>query len=67
MSQAFYLVAQCPKCDEEIVYGQCVTFMEHQGLPLIPYDLAAQTVFECDHCGARAYSGDFELLTEDQV
>ena len=64
MNGAFHLLAHCGNCDEEIIHGPCLTTIEHDGLPVIPYDMAAQERFECDHCGAVNYTGDFELLTE---
>lgn len=63
----FYLTAQCANCDEDIVYGPCMTLIEHEGLPAIPFDMASQTSFECEACGQSSYTGDFELLSEDEI
>lgn len=61
---AFHLSAYCRNCDEEIIYGPCVTTIEHSGLPVIPFDMAAQSNFQCDHCGADNYTGEFEIECE---
>jgi len=61
---AYYLVAECQNCDEEIFYGPCGTTLEHDGLPVVPYDVATQTNFTCDRCGADNYTGDFEIFSE---
>lgn len=63
----FYLTAECPNCDETIYYGLCVTADEHNGRPAIPFDMAVQTAFYCDSCGEKSYTGDFDLLTEDEI
>lgn len=60
----YYLVVDCGNCDEEIFYGPCGTTLEHRGLPVLPFDTAAQTNFVCDRCGADNYTGDFEIETE---
>lgn len=62
---AFYLSMDCQNCDEEILHGLCVTTMEHRDRlgnpsPVIPYDMASQTRFDCPRCGARNYTGDFD-------
>lgn len=61
MTQGFYLSVDCRQCDEEIIYGLCATTIEHNGMPVIPFDIAAQSDFRCDHCGAFNYTGDFEI------
>lgn len=63
----FYLSMYCRSCDEEITDGPCMTFTEHKGLPVIPFDLAAQESFTCDNCGARNFTGEFEVYREDEV
>lgn len=63
----FYLSVNCTECDEEIMWGPVATTITHNGLPVIPYDMAAQTAFECDQCGSRSFTGDFDLLTESEV
>lgn len=61
---AFYLSIDCDKCDEEILYGPCLTTLEHRGKPVIPFDIAAQSNFDCPRCGADNYTGDFEVFCE---
>jgi len=67
MAMGFYLSADCPDCGEEMFYGLCITTLEHDGRPVIQYDIAAQTTFTCEECGTNSYTGDFDLLTEDQI
>lgn len=58
----FYLLVECPACDEDIVYGPCVTFMECGGLPIIPVGMGAQTSFTCGECGAEVRTGELEVF-----
>lgn len=60
----FYLSLTCGNCDEEVLYGPCATTMEHRGLPVIPFDLLAQSQVLCDYCGADNYTGEFEIHSE---
>lgn len=60
----FYIVAECGNCDEEMFYGPCATLLEHRGLPVVAYDIASQTTFSCDHCGADNYTGDVDMYCE---
>lgn len=64
MSAAYYLLMECRNCDEDIYYGLCVTTLEHQGRPVIPFDIAAQSSFSCGRCGAENYTGDFDVFCE---
>lgn len=64
MAAAFYLVINCGDCGEDIFYGPCGTTLEHHGLPVVPYDMAAQNSFRCDHCGAVTNTGDFDTFVE---
>lgn len=63
----FYLLINCVECDEEIFDGPNLTLIEHDGSPVISFDIAAQTKFRCDACGAASYTGDFEVYGEDEV
>jgi len=63
----FYLSVYCQECDEEILYGPCGTTIAHNDIPVIPFDMGAQTNFECDKCGANNYTGDFELFRDGEV
>ena len=60
----FYFSMDCGNCDEEILNGINGTTIEHNGLPVISFDMAAQSRFDCEHCGAENYTGDFDVLTE---
>lgn len=60
----FYISMDCEHCDEEIFYGVCVTTIEHNGRPVIPFDIAAQTTFTCNGCGKDSYTGDFEVFDD---
>lgn len=33
----------------------------------LPWDLCSQTEFECNSCGKKYYTGDFEYLDEDEI
>jgi hypothetical protein len=55
---------ECYNCDEEIYYGVCVSFLTHNGLPVIGFDTAAQTRFDCPHCDASNYTGELEVFVE---
>lgn len=63
----FLFSLDCRECDEEFTWGPVVTTIEEDGLPVIPFNMAAQTAFTCTHCKARNFTGDFELLTEDEI
>jgi predicted RNA-binding Zn-ribbon protein involved in translation (DUF1610 family) len=45
----YYVVIECASCDEEI-YTKCATTIEHNGLPVIPYDIAEGQKFLCPRC-----------------
>lgn len=60
----YYVVMECGNCDKEIYYGVCVSFLEHNGLPVITFDTAAQTRFDCPHCDASNYTGELEVWVE---
>ena len=62
--EPFYLVMACRDCDEDIYYGLCFSTLEHNGHPVIPFDMAAQTSFNCNNCGADNYTGDFDVFVE---
>lgn len=64
-SGVFYLSFDCPQCDDEILYGPCLTTEEHQGAPVIPFDIAAQTTVRCPKCRTESYTGDVELYIDD--
>lgn len=58
------MLMDCQNCDEEIHVGPVLTTLEHDGLPVIPFDLAAQETFTCDNCNAANYTGDFDVMVE---
>lgn len=63
----FYLSMDCD-CGEEMYYGVCLTLLEHNGLPVVSFDMAAQMSFTCDGpdgCGKTTYTGDFETFDDD--
>lgn len=63
----FYLSMECENCGHDI-YRRCATTDTLRlGEPVIPFDLAAQTDFECPQCDAHHYTGDFEVLTEGGI
>lgn len=61
----FYLSMDCENCEEEILYGPCGTTEEHRGLPVIPFDMASQSKFECERCNAKHFTGDFDDVHVD--
>jgi hypothetical protein len=63
----YYLTLECENCDEEIVYGPCVTFIEHRGAAVIPVDSGAQARFDCEACGESTYTGDIEYFAEGEL
>lgn len=62
----FYFAMDCGNCGEEIYQGLNLTALEHCGHPVIPFDMASQTNFRCDHCGASNYTGDFEEIVSTE-
>jgi len=63
----YYVSMECHNCDEEIYYGLCVTFDTHRDQPVIAYDVAAQTVFDCPRCDARNYTGDLDVEVDGGI
>lgn len=61
---SFYLSMDCRNCGEEILYGVCATTIENSGLPVIPFDMASQTQFDCGNCDAENFTGDFYVSVE---
>jgi hypothetical protein len=61
---AFYFSIDCENCGEEIIDGLNVTTSEHNGRPVIPFDMASQSQFTCSDCGAVNYTGDFDVIVE---
>lgn len=57
---AFWLSMACENCDTDMYEGLTLTLDRHRGYPVIPFDIAAQTVFRCARCGASSYTGDFD-------
>lgn len=57
----FYIFVECPNCDHEIRKLMATT-IDHDGIPVIPFDMAAQTDFDCSSCGSEWVTGDFELF-----
>lgn len=62
----FYMSMECDSCGESILMGLCLTAVERNGHPVIPFDFAAQETFHCD-CGAAFVTGDFEAINEDEL
>ena len=65
---AFYISFDCAKygCSGEILYGPCLTLNMHNGVPVIPYDIASQTSVTCPDCGTVNYTVDAELYYEGE-
>ena len=58
----FYLTMECENCGESSL-SLCMTTDSHNGLPVIPVDIAAQNSFACD-CGAVTYTGDLDVQVD---
>ena len=58
-----YISMECETCGADIFIGPVLVLTEHNGLPVIPFDLAAQETFQCD-CGTQQYTGDFDVMVE---
>lgn len=61
---SYYLLIECRHCDEEIYYGLCATTLEHLGRPVVPFDTASQTTFDCPSCNARNHVNDIDDVVE---
>jgi hypothetical protein len=62
----FYMSILCDECNEDILMGPCLTTIERDGLPIIPFDFAAQETFTCD-CGAQYATGDFDYMSAEDL
>jgi ribosomal protein S27AE len=60
----FYLFLECENCGEDVFFGPCLTLFQHKGLVAIPIDMGAQERLTCGSCGAVAYTGELEVMTE---
>lgn len=63
----YYIEWDCPNCDETNYYGVIRTYLEHKGLPAVSLTMGAQQSYTCEHCGKTCYSGDFDLIPEDEL
>ena len=57
---------ECPECDETIRHG-LQTFVEHNGIPEVSWDIASCESWHCDNCDKEFYTGDFEALSEYEI
>lgn len=64
MDNAFYLLIECPNCNEEFHHGLIVSTHEHNGRMAVPIDLMEQTEVECEHCDATIYFGELDYEVE---
>jgi uncharacterized Zn finger protein len=60
----FYILIDCPSCDEEFHHGLIASFHEHNGRLAIPVDLMEQIEVRCPHCGTTVYYGELDYDTE---
>lgn len=63
---AFYLSMECETCGSDMYYGLVVTTEVHNGRPVVPFDIASQTQFDCDDCDGVTYVGDLDEATEHE-
>jgi hypothetical protein len=69
MSAIVEFTVDCPQCDGTATAGSTL-FLDHEpGTPLrINLALSAsQLSFTCEQCGAHCYSGDFDVLSEEDM
>lgn len=67
MSQVheYYCGFQCPECDH-ITLSKCA-YIGEEDLPVVMWNSGECSEFECEECGAKFYTGDFDLLSEDEI
>lgn len=63
----YYILLNCANCAEEIYYGLCRTYIEHNGHPVVTVGEGEQQSFECDKCGKKTYTGELEIISEDDI
>lgn len=63
----YYIVITCANCDDEIYHGICRTFLEHNGLPVVSVVEGEQSSYYCDNCEKTTYTGELEVLSEDEI
>jgi len=61
-----YITMECPDCDETIRKG-LITLCEYGGIPEVSWDTASCSSFTCNKCDKTFYTGDFEVLSEDEI
>ena len=64
----FCLMMECRNCDADMISGISATTTERDGIPVIPWDIAAAATFNCRNCGTRHdTSSDFDtvVVTEE--
>lgn len=61
---SFYFLIDCPKCDEDIYYGPCITLLEHNQRMVIPVDMVEQSRVDCEACGTTVFLGDLDYFYE---
>jgi hypothetical protein len=59
-----YISMECESCGDDMFIGPVLTLLERNGLPVIPFDMAAQETFRCDGCSASHHTGDFDVMVE---
>lgn len=63
----YYIQWTCPGCDEENFYGLCRTYLSHNDKPCVSLGEGQQESFDCAHCEETFYTGELELLSEDEI
>lgn len=67
--QGYFLKIECETCEEPVYRGTyCLDGMETKnGLPVLDVDFAvSQITFECDNCGGRTYTGDWDQMADHE-
>lgn len=61
----YYCGFQCPECDH-ITLSKCA-YIGEEDLPVVMWNSEECSEFKCEECGAKFYTGDFDLLSEDEI
>lgn len=65
METRVFITAECD-CGETMKKG-LIIFHEENEIPEISYDTASCNSFECDACEKKYYTGDFDLIAEEDM
>lgn len=58
---------ECPECSEVIRHGLPALVKYENEVPEVSWNIAAQKKWHCENCDKSYYTGDFEVLNEDEI